>query len=246
VPLPGGPMDQAGSTAATSIGQVISLNWSGYAATSSAPFTYVHTRFVQPAVTCPGAANEWTSNWAGLDGFTTATVEQDGTYATCGGPHNMTPQYEAWYEMFPAGSVNVFPVHAGDVINASVRYAHGEFTLTVSDLTSGKTATDKATCASCERASAEWILERPAMCNNSQTKCFVTKLADFNTSTMAGDRARVAGAPVQGVGAFTNYPIDMVNPLKSGFISLDTVSALSGNAYTATWDRSGTTVPISA
>jgi hypothetical protein len=38
----------------------------------------------------------------------------------------------------------------------------------------------------------------------------------------------------------------MVTPLASGgFISLDTVSPLSGKTFTATWDRSGGTVPIS-
>jgi hypothetical protein len=37
----------------------------------------------------------------------------------------------------------------------------------------------------------------------------------------------------------------MVNPLASGgFISLDTVGPLSGKTFTATWDRSGSTVPI--
>jgi Peptidase A4 family len=244
VPLPGGPMIRAAAPGNSSI-PTISENWSGYAATSGKKFNYVHSTFVQPAITCPGVKNEWTSNWVGLDGFNNATVEQDGTFAHCGGPQSTTPVYKAWYEMYPAGSVNVFTVHPGDVIDTAVSYAQGQFTLTVSDLTTGKSASDVAACATCQRASAEWIIERPALCNNALTKCFLTRLADFGTSTMGGTQARVAGGTVKGIGGFVNYPINMVGPLASGgFISLDTVSPLSGKTFTATWDRSGSTVPI--
>jgi Peptidase A4 family len=245
VTQPGGTMIRAATSGNSSI-PTVSLNWSGYAATSAKKFTYVHSTFVQPAVTCPGIKNQWTSNWVGLDGFNNATVEQDGTFAHCGGPQSTTPVYKAWYEMYPAGSVNVFAVHPGDVMDTTVKYAGGTFTLTVSDLTTGKTASHTATCAVCQRTSAEWIIERPAQCNNALTKCFLTRLADFGTTTMGSAQAQVAGRPVKGIAGFTNYPIDMVNPLKSGgFISLDTVSALSGKAFSATWDRTGTTVPIS-
>jgi len=244
VPLPGGPMIRAAAPGNSSI-PTISENWSGYAATSGKKFNYVHSTFVQPAITCPGVKNEWTSNWVGLDGFNNATVEQDGTFAHCGGPQSTTSVYKAWYEMYPAGSVNVFTVHPGDVIDTAVSYAQGQFTLTVSDLTTGKSASDVAACATCQRASAEWIIERPALCNNALTKCFLTRLADFGTSTMGGTQARVAGGTVKGIGGFVNYPINMVGPLASGgFISLDTVSPLSGKTFTATWDRSGSTVPI--
>lgn len=81
---------------------------------------------------------------------------------------------------------------------------------------------------------------------NALTKCFLTRLADFGTAAMGGSEARVAGGTVKGIGGFPNYPINMVNPLASGgFISLDTVGPLSGKTFTATWDRSGGTVPIS-
>jgi peptidase A4-like protein len=244
VPRPGGPIIRARASGNSS-SATISLNWSGYAALASKPFTYAHTRFVQPAVTCDGKANRWTSNWVGLDGFNTNTVEQDGTFATCGGKNNMTPQYVAWYEMFPAGSVSVFNVKAGDVMDAVVRFSNGKFHLKISDLTSGKSASKAASCAQCKRASAESIIERPALCNNSLTKCFITALANFGTATMAKNWAQVSGGKVQGIGAFSNIPIFMVNPLNSGgFISLDTVGALDMARFTATWDRSGGTVPI--
>ncbi len=223
----------------------ISLNWSGYAATSAKKFRSVRSVFVQPAVKCPGVANQWTSNWVGLDGFTDQTVEQDGTFAFCGGKNHTTPQYEAWYEMFPAGSVNVFKVKPGDVIDAQVTFSRGKFHLTIGDVTTGKQRKVSATCSTCKRASAEWIIERPALCNNNETKCFLTELANFGTATMGQAKARVSGQRhARNIGRFANVPIFMIDQLKAGFISLDTVSALSGNKFAATWDRSGTITPI--
>jgi hypothetical protein len=223
----------------------ISYNWSGYAATSSKPFTYVHSTFVQPKIACPGVANQVTSNWVGLDGFTDQTVEQDGTFASCGGTGNKTASYEAWYEMFPAGSVGVFAVKPGDKISVAVKYTGGKFVLTVDDLTSGKTATKTATCSQCTRSSAEWIIERPAECNSAETKCFLTELADFGTTKMTANTAQVKGGPVAGTGHFANIPVFMVDPLTSGgFESLDGISTLGVQQFTTTWYRSGTTTPI--
>lgn len=252
-PLPGGPLVHPSSgrvTSAASTTTTISLNWSGYAVTGKKTYNYVHSTFVQPAITCSGVKDQYTSNWVGLDGYNDGTVEQDGTFAWCGGAGHTTPKYDAWYEMYPAGSVNVFAVHPGDVIDTSVSYSDstGEFSLTVSDLTTGKTATDVAPCASCERSSAEWIIERPALCNNALTKCFITELADFGTSTMGGDEAQVDGGNLKGVGAFNNIAIDIVNPDANGdggFYSLDTVGPVSGKSFTAKWQEPGTTVPIS-
>ena len=216
-----------------------SLNWSGFAVTSSKKFTYAQSRFVQPTLTCPGDhANEWSSNWVGLDGFNNTTVEQDGTAATCGGASNTTPVYTAWYEMYPAGSVNVFTVSPGDTINTSVSFSNGKFTLTVSDLTSGKSATHTAKCASCKRASAEWIVERPELCTSS-TNCFLAHLADFGTTSMSA-KVRVAGvSAAQGIPNFRNYNITMFDTTNT---QLDTIGKVSSNAFPATWDAEGNTV----
>ncbi len=223
----------------------ITFNWAGYAATAAKKFNFVSSRFVQPAVTCTGKPNRWTSQWVGLDGFTTDTVEQTGTFSFCGGKANMTPQYEAWYEMFPAGSVNVFRVKPGDTINTAVKFTGGKFHISIADATSGKSFSISKGCAICQRASAEWIIERPALCNNTETKCFITALADFHLATMTKARASVSGGKVKGIGGFSNVPIFMVNPLKSGgFISLAAPSALSGPNFAVAWERSGSTVPI--
>ncbi len=246
---PGGPIvgkvtGHTATPAAQAEGQKFSvaeqsLNWSGFAVTSSKKFTYAQSRFVQPTLTCPGDhANEWSSNWVGLDGFNNTTVEQDGTAATCAGPGNTTATYEAWYEMYPAGSVNVFSVTPGDTINTSVSFSNGKFTLTVSDLTSGKSATHTAKCASCVRASAEWIVERPELCT-SATHCFLAHLADFGTTSMSA-KVRVAGvSAAQGIPNFRNYNITMFDTTNT---QLDSVGKVSSNAFPATWLAEGNTV----
>lgn len=225
----------------------ISTNWSGYVVLGK-QFNEVSDVFTEPTITCTGFG-QTDSEWVGLDGVTNQTVEQDGTGAACGGPGYLTPLYYAWYEMYPEAAVTVFPVKAGDVISDSVKYNAGNYTLTISDITSGASYTDVATCASCQRSSAEWVNERPAWCNPSGTSCALSALADFSQSTMADAVAGTgSGAPMP-IGSYPeNYVIDMVNPLSSGgFVSLDTTGPLLGplgNAFTVTWDRVGTPLKI--
>ena len=91
-PQPGGPLihpsSSSSKSADASTTTTISENWSGYAVTGKKQYTYVHSTFVQPAITCTGVEDQYTSNWVGLDGFNDETVEQDGTFAWCGGTGN--------------------------------------------------------------------------------------------------------------------------------------------------------------
>ena len=172
-------------------------------------------------------------------------MEQTGTFSFCGGKSNMTPRYEAWYEMFPAGSVSVFKVKPGDTINTAVKFSGGKFNISIADATSGKSFSISKACATCERASAEWIIERPALCNNSGTKCILTALANFGTATMSKNLAQVAGGPVKGVAGFNNDP-DLHGPAaEEGRVHLTVnVSGLSGPSFQVQWLRSGSPFPI--
>jgi hypothetical protein len=245
--------DQVGGQSPSGL-PLISNNWSGYAATSPSKFRYVFSTFVQPSITCNGTTPEATSNWTGLDGFDDDTVEQDGTFSICGGPNGTTPVYKAWYEMYPAASVVVFPVKPGDVMASSVRYRDNRFDLTISDLTSGKTFTDVAHCRSCQRSSAEWIIERPAFCGNgSCTSALLAALADFGTTTMSNDIASAGATKHAPISSFDTWPIEGVynldgslTPDARGFVSVDTTGPLSPipQSFTMTFNRSGGTVPI--
>ena len=232
---------------ARGIPAVGSLNWSGYAVTKSdAPFTYVHSRFVQPSITCYGVKDQVMSAWVGLDGYDNGTVEQDGIAAACKGPHHLTPVYYGWYEMYPENSVAVFPVTPGDVIDTVVSYAGGTFSLTVSDLTSGRSKTHMATCAECGRTSAEWIVERPASCKTVDpfSGCFIDALANFGSVTMTQNTVQVAGGKVSAITAYPRHKMVIVDPESTGLKQLDAVSALGGQSFTIGWLANGKPVPI--
>ena len=169
----GAPMIGA-SVAGTHFGlPTVSENWSGYAVTGKTPFNDVSSTFTVPTVTCNGMKDVYTSDWVGLDGFNDQTVEQDGASGTCTKKSNYKDAYYyAWIEMYPAATVKAYKVRPGDVITASVIYTGSTFNLTVTDVTSGQTTTVSSACSSCERDSAEWIIERPAGCDPYPTKYF--------------------------------------------------------------------------
>jgi hypothetical protein len=109
-------------------------NWSGYAADNSTGNTYTKVvgTWREPSVTCT-SEDRFSVFWVGLDGLTTTTVEQVGTYAWC---FHGTPFYFSWWEMYPTNAVTaVAPVHPGDKITASVSFTNGQFTLQITDAT---------------------------------------------------------------------------------------------------------------
>jgi hypothetical protein len=221
-------------------------NWSGYAATGNTPFNAVKSTFVQPTVTCtvPGA---WTLFWVGFDGANNgSTVEQAGTAAQCSPGSNPQPIYYAWWEMWPTNNIQVMPitVKPGDTIEASVNYtaSNASYSMNVTDKTNKQQSTQVATCAanlSCNRQSAEWIVERPTY-NGSYTA-----LANWGTmklksnqasNTLTTPRGRSPGKPVfQPISAFNNTPIAMINP--SNGTNLASVNALNnnGNLFSDNW-----------
>ena len=154
-------------------------NWSGYAVTGSR-FTSVSASWKQPTATCSGTA--YSSFWVGLDGDTSNTVEQTGTDADCSGS---SPQYYAWYEMYPKFPVNLSqPVSPGDTMTASVTTdGRGNFTLTISDTTRGWTNTKTARLKSAKLSSAEVIAEAPSSSGG------VLPLANFGTVNFTAAKA---------------------------------------------------------
>ncbi len=162
-----------------------SLNWSGFADTSSTTtaddFTSVSGNWTIPAVTCPPSPyrtqGAYIANWVGIDGFSDSTVEQLGTGAQC---FEGVLYYYVWYEMFPAGTVeegttacinnNVDCPQPGDQISASVVVTPGtdgnnNYALSLIDHNRPQESfSTTATCAAatCTDSSAEWVIERPA------------------------------------------------------------------------------------
>lgn len=197
-----------------------SSNWSGYAVTGGR-YTQVSASWKVPTVKCSGTA--YSSFWVGLDGDTSGTVEQTGTDSDCSGS---TPQYYAWYEMYPKFPTNYSnPVSPGDTMTASVTTnGSGSFTLTISDV--GKwSRTTTARLKSAKLASAEVIAEAPSSSGG------VLPLANFGTVNFSGSK-------VNGTTLTSSTPgLDPIT-MASGSTVKAQPSSLSNGAFSVTWKHS--------
>jgi hypothetical protein len=198
-----------------------STNWSGYAVTGSR-FTSVSASWKQPTATCSGTA--YSSFWVGLDGDTSSTVEQTGTDADCSGS---TPQYYAWYEMYPKFPVNFSnPVKPGDAMKASVTTdGRGSFTLSISDSTQGWSKVVTARLKSAKLSSAEVIAEAPSSSGG------VLPLANFGT-------VNFTGASANGTLLTSSTPhIDPIT-MATGSTVKASPGPISSGAFSDTWKHS--------
>ena len=198
-----------------------STNWSGYAVTGSR-FTSASSSWTEPTAKCSGTA--YSSFWVGLDGDTSGTVEQTGTDADCSGS---TPQYYAWYEMYPKYPVNFSnTVRPGDHMSASVTTnGSGSFTLTISDSTQGWTKTVSARLKSAKLASAEVIAEAPSSNGG------VLPLANFGTVSFSGASAN---------GALLTSSTPHIDPItmQSGSTVKAQPGSISTGAFSVAWKHS--------
>jgi hypothetical protein len=198
-----------------------STNWSGYAVTGSR-FTSVSSSWTEPTATC--SATAYSSFWVGLDGDTSNSVEQTGTDADCSGK---TPEYYAWYEMYPKYPVNFSnTVRPGDHRSASVTTNDGgSFTLTISDSTQGWTKTTTARLKSAKLASAEVIAEAPSSSSG------VLPLANFGTVSFSGASAN---------GALLTSTTSNIDPItmSSGSTVKAQPSSISSGAFSVAWKHS--------
>lgn len=161
------------------LGTVESENWSGYAVTGSS-FTSANGSWIVPKAKCADTLEAYSAFWVGIDGYSSDTVEQTGTMSLC---LLTLPEYYAWYEFYPAASVEVtsVPVSPGDVMSASVTYNGSEFTITITNETTGKTYSASSAVAGAERSSAEWIAEAPSSISG------ILPLANFGSASFGDD-----------------------------------------------------------
>jgi hypothetical protein len=223
------PGDLRASTAASS------YNWAGYADVSAThgTFTKVSGSWHVPAVSCT-SEDRITSEWVGLDGFTSSTVEQDGTSSQC---FEGTALYYSWYEMYPAGTVEVgTTVAGGDSITASVTRSGSSYTLSLTDSThSANSFTKTGTCSTstCLDTSAEWVTERPAYGTTGivPEAQFSTVSFTSGSVTANGKTTTISGYPG------TTYDIACID--STGSYDIVTTSGLTGgNAFTNSWKNS--------
>ena len=231
---PGVMLTGAGHPVSNGVTAEGSYNWSGYADTSTTTqfFTSVSGSWTTPSVSCT-AEDQLTSDWVGLDGLTDGTVEQDGTIGWC---FEGTPVYFTWYEMYPAGTVEVgTSLQPGDQSTASVTQSAGNYTLKLTDSThSANSFTRTAKCATgtCLDESAEWISERPAF------SVGITPQAHYNAFTLSSGAQKhgTSTGKITYTGS-TTYELTMIDATQS--YNLNTVTTLTtGNKFSTTWQNS--------
>jgi hypothetical protein len=205
------------------VGRGTSTNWSGYAVDGTGATRVIGTWTAETAQ-CGAGETSWSSPWVGIDGDNSNTVEQTGTDSDCNGG---TPDYYAWYEMYPKNAV-VLPmtVTPGHTYTGSVTYSGGIFTLSLTDDTSHVTDTENIASKKAHRSSVEWIMEGPSN----------GLLTNFGTEPFSAASGSISGTS-GGLSAFgsTAQSITMVNG--SG-TTRALPSAVNNNAFSVAWKHS--------
>ena len=210
------------------LSQVQSTNWSGYADTGSG-FSTVTGSWTEPGVSCTSTTS-LAAFWVGLDGYSSSSVEQDGTLIEC---YRGAAYYYTWWEMYPTNAIQVVgsTLHAGDSITASVVRSGTSYTLKVTDSSRpADSFSTTQTCSSCANSSAEWIAEAPSGSSG------VYPLSDFGSWTESGATVK-AGSTSGVISSFTDDELTMIN--SSGATkALPGALNSSGNGFGVTWERS--------
>jgi hypothetical protein len=207
------------------LSQVSSTNWSGYADTSTT-FSAVTGSWTEPSASCTGTTS-LAAFWVGIDGYSSSSVEQDGTLIECYGG---TAYQYTWWEMYPSNAIQVVgsSLAAGDHITSSVVRSGSSYTLRVTDSThTANSFTTTQACSGCANSSAEWIAEAPS------GSAGVYPLSHFSTWTESG-------ATVNGSRVISSYTDDEITMIDSSSRVKAQPGALnsSGNGFTVTWERS--------
>jgi Peptidase A4 family len=205
-----------------------SSNWSGYADVDET-FSSVAGTWTEPSTTCT-STEALAAFWVGIDGYSSDSVEQDGTLVECYG--SRAYQY-SWWEMYPTNDIQVVgeSVASGDHITGTVTRSGTSYKLTVTDSTHTANSFSTTQTGSDANSSAEWIAEAPC-CSGSS----VYPLPDFHTWTLSGATV----STTSGSGVISTYPNYEITMTGSSGDTKAAPSALngSGNGFTVTWEHS--------
>jgi hypothetical protein len=237
VRLPGTHLPHVTPSAVT-----LSTNWAGHAivADSGIHLRYIAADFTIPSVDCAkstlGTSGfAYVSDWAGLDGFNSNTVEQTGVDGFCNS--SRVPQYFAWYEMFPLAPVAFSGVSPGDAITVSVFFNGSNYNLVLTDVTTGGFINVTQNCPSgsvCRNSSAEVITEDPG---NSVPSI---DLADFGMVNFTGAAVTTTTGVHGTLAASTRWTASQVvmeDP--SSNVIANPSGLYGGQAFNVTWLHGG-------
>jgi hypothetical protein len=206
---------------------VESTSWAGYADIERT-YSEVSGKWKQPTITCTSQTS-LVAFWTGLDGFSSSTVEQDGTLAEC---YDGTAYSYTWWEMYPGDGIQVVgdTVQPGDVISSSVTVSGASYTLKVTDSThSASSFTTTQTCSGCADSSAEWIAEAPTGDAGTYPIPKFTPWTEYDATVKSGGTT----------GDICTFPYDQINGINS--VGQDTLTTGPLNpgctSFTVTWER---------
>lgn len=187
--------------------------WAGYVATRDAPYSGVSATWRIPRVACPSPAtfNATAYVWIGEGGYVrglASSLIQAGTASDCFGG---VARYHAFYEWYPGSDARDFPlsVHPGDSVSVTIsQRSPGYWELIVRDDSTGLRSTTLTQFVP-DTESAEFVVERPTVCN--AWTCMQVELPRFGAITF--DRAMARGATaVRLVDPRTSVPVALVDP----------------------------------
>jgi hypothetical protein len=237
--LSGSPLQTTFRPGSNAITTVESLNWAGYAVSTSnaGAVTDVKGSFLIPTVSC-NANNAFASFWVGIDGFSSSTVEQTGVTANPCNSSFAPVGYSAWFEFFPAAPVYASAsLAAGDSVVAEVKFAPstGVFSTSISVTTSaGKsvvTLTHSQTVSGAQANSAEWIAEAPSVGGR------ILPLAKFGTVTFTSASATINGVSGSISASFPSSTAnEIVMVTRTGIVKAQPSTLMSsGSSFSVTW-----------
>jgi len=209
------------------LSKVSSTNWSGYADTGSS-FSKVSASWTEPSASC-GYTTQLAAFWVGIDGYSSDSVEQDGTLIEC---YLGTAYQYTWWEMYPTNDIQVVgeTLAPGDAITSTVTRSGTNYTLTVTDSThSANSFTETESCSSCANSSAEWIAEAPSGSTG------VYPLADFKSWT-ASNASVTEGSTSGVISSFTDDEITMIDNAGRTKALPGSLNS-SGNSFSVAWER---------
>ena len=215
-------------------GAQASENWSGYVKTGpTGSFNKSTASWTVP--TLKTTHNGYSSTWVGIDGDTDGYLIQTGTEADV---VNGTAHYDAWWEVItptneaPEVIYTAIAVHAGDAITASVvKGTAGKWTMTLNDVTAGKTGTHTAAFAG-PGQDVEWIQEDTDVGGTISAAPDWQKVS-FKKLTANGANPKLVYSESIDIHDSHNTKEDNTAAPTGG-----------GNAFTVTWLATGTPTPI--
>ena len=219
-----GVIASSASAATTDQQSAVSANWSGYVvggsqSNSNQQFSSVSGSWTEPSTNCSAGQGD-AAYWVGLGGAGQSSqhLEQVGTESDCSGTGAAT--HYSWWEIVPAAPVRFdVAISPGDHISAKVTVSGSNVTMSLTDETTGQSASKTSQMSDPDLSSAEWIAEAPSQCDGSGN-CTPVPLADFGTVNFTN--ASVTSNGHTGTISDSNWssePVQLNGGSSDGFVS---------------------------